>query len=38
VIGRIALGDILGDDGKVVIEDKKVMTAADGEKLKKAIK
>jgi len=28
----------MGDDGKVVIEDKKVMTAADGEKIKKAIK
>ncbi len=38
VIGRIASGDILWDDGKVVIEDKTVMTSADAEKIKKAIK
>ena len=37
-VGRIAMWDILWDDGKVLIADKKVMVAADAEKLKKWIK
>ncbi len=38
VINRIALGDILGDDGKVIVADKSLMTEADAKKLKTKLK
>ncbi|MFA5917005.1 MAG: DNA-directed RNA polymerase subunit beta [Candidatus Gracilibacteria bacterium] len=37
-INRIALGDIIGDDGKVVIKDKELITEEQAKKLQKAVK
>ncbi|MFK7779638.1 MAG: DNA-directed RNA polymerase subunit beta [Candidatus Gracilibacteria bacterium] len=37
-INRIALGDILGDNGKKIVSDKKIITKKDAEAIKKGIK
>ncbi|NDK08158.1 DNA-directed RNA polymerase subunit beta [Candidatus Gracilibacteria bacterium] len=37
-INRIALGDVVGDDGKVIVKDKGLITEDDAKKMQKAIK
>nr|MDD3720449.1 DNA-directed RNA polymerase subunit beta [Candidatus Gracilibacteria bacterium] len=37
-INRIALGDIVGDDGKVIVKDKDLITEEQAKKLQKALK